>query len=253
MKFSSNAFGKLVRPRVLTHVFLYPEYPTSDSKQELDSSVDIWWKSVRRYYLFLTSLQQDQLTTAYGLQLTDLFSDINLGDTSIDLSECYVGEIISLIVVFRGSYFLIESKQKAVEFEIKFKKMFGRYARIPVCAVGLKFYKGMDINKETKEIVPINPWEFTESNNKIWFYYPNHIIPIENIIRFEKIKTGNIVLFKRSSGMVLSINNYNKKTFYKICSWTNRSIKLLTQKNITRFTPDRNFEVQSKENKNILW
>ncbi len=238
--------GSLVRPRVLTHVYLYPLFPHIDLQAKPNTNVDHWWKTVRNYYKYLNSLQKEQLTKTYG-NTDSLFEELKLGDTAKDISTAYVGKVVSLIVQFHGTFFHISSLTQGKVFEDKIKKSFGPNTKLRVFAVGLKFFKGMSLVDNA--LTPINPWEPVVDDTKIWFYSPKHIVSIHDIMRFEQVDQGDLVLFTKSSGMAVNVVTLSKPKFYNTNSWTPRSIRLLSGNKLAfiRFLPDRLFSIKSKD------
>jgi len=241
MRLTTNDIGKLVRPRVLTHVYLWT------APANTHAGVDSWWKTIKDQYQYLSSHQAYQLTKTYNKPLQEIFEGLSLGDTSVDLSKCYVAQVSSFIVMFKGTYYIVDSVKRGKQFEDMAKKAYGPNAKVSIFAVGLKFFEGMT-RQSNGTLKPINPSALTTIPDKTWFYLPKHIVPVENIIRFEAVVLGDLVMFKESGGMVVSVNILNKARFFKTNSWSNRSVKLFSSFHLgyIRFLPNKNFSIKSK-------
>ena len=240
MKFRPEHIGLLVRPRVLSHVFLY--------QKNVGIDIERWWKGVDPYYRYRSYLQPDQLVGGYDSSLPSLFAGLSIGDTSKDLSTAYVGVITSFIVYLHGQYYHMDSTEKATELEARVKRMYGKYASLSVAALGIRFYMGMAKDPKTGKIVPVNPWEHTDVDSQnIWFYRPIHVIPVENVIRYEAIDQGDLVCFKRTGGIVVTTRVMNKKKFFKTSSWSTKTVTLLNSAgdHFIRFLPNKQFQVKS--------
>jgi hypothetical protein len=66
------------------------------------------------------------------------------------------------------------------------------------------------------------------------------------IIKFESVQLTDLVIFQKSSGLVVEKKQLNKPKFYQTSSWSSYSIKLLSQKgeSYVRFIPNRAFSVK---------
>jgi len=252
MGFSLQDLGKLVRPRVLSDVFLFST--KTDTQQ---TSFDTWWKNVRHQFLYLSNKQKNVLCETYQTNLNNLFSSLSLGDLTQDslLQSSYVACIDSFIVRSGKNYHIIDSKEKAEIFESKIKKQFGSKTHIKIVALGLRFYKGIEkvIGDDGRiSYKPIEAWETTENtNHHRWFYNEQHVLPIETIMDFEKAVPGSLVFFKQTKGMVIQYSVLRKPNFFNTSSWTNKSIKLLggSGRSIIRFLPNKTFKLVVKDRK----
>jgi hypothetical protein len=231
VKVTANSFGTLVRPRIMSYARILPRLDavSEQDKWNLNSLVDAPHYGEKEINLYKTPYE-------------DLFTELVIGDTSKDLSNCYVGVITSFITSINYKHYILVDKSNVNEIMEKLRKRYGRRESIPVHHVGVKFYKGLQRNPNG-ELIAINPWRVTKENHT-WFYRPWDLIPMETIIRYENLVPGDLVLFKRSQGIVVKAKNINKKKFYKTNSWSSRSVTVLlgNGKTFLRFLPNKNFK-----------
>lgn len=232
MRFTSNTLGVLVRPRVLTHCFL-------ESRFQQAQTTKTSWKALSR------AVQAEELTARFDKFLVELFEDLSLGDTTTTTTssqECYVGVVSSYITYStypRGSMFsLLHSEEQVKDMEQWSREKYG-HSSIHVFAVGLKFYR--NFNKETN--TPSVPWEYSEQET--WFYSPWDLVPMSNIVAYEKCEPGDLILTPKTVNIVLANKRLNKPGFYKTGSWTSHRVTMLRGSNgLSMFlVPDRKFEV----------
>lgn len=232
MRFKASDIGLLVRPKTITHLFLWTK----------DKNVDEWWKQTCFQYRWRNFEKKQQLTSFYKIPLNNLFQDLHLGNPCKNLEKSYISEITSFIILHKGSLYYIDTKEKAEYFEKEMKKRFGQNAYLSVVAVGLKFYKS--IEKKEEEFLPKDPWDHTNRQDVVWFYHPKEIIPLSNIMLFESLKLSDLVKMKRIDGIVISIKELAKPKFYSANSCVSKSIMLLsTNVNYVRLIPEKRFSI----------
>ena len=216
MKFKSCDIGKLVRPKKLICLHLW-------NKKE--QNIDVWWKTQVGNLTWDRKSRKNQLTDYYKRDLDIIFEELKL---TSDFETSYIGEIVSFIVLYKGLAYLIESKHGINSFQKKIERYYGKDNYLPVVAVGLKFYKKLKLNANN-ELVPKDPWSKTSGNNSpTWFYKPNDLIPLENIIEHESIQVGDYLKLKKISGIVVKEKIHDVEQFYKNNSAVPRSLFLLT-------------------------
>lgn len=216
MKFGSATFGALVRPRVLL--------------KNISSNKDS---------VYYTREQQAQaLEQQTHKSVKELFQDIHLGDTSLDLSNCYVGRVKSLIINFNtlgtANYKFEKvnySQMKAVEEKCDYWRVSG---------VGLEFYTGMCLDANGI-LQPVNLWPETEE----WFYHPDDVLLMHDIVNFESCRELDLIISKKTSGMVLDVRTMNKPQFYRTNSWTSKNVTVLSGQHGRRvkLLPFRKFKI----------
>lgn len=207
--------GGIVRPRALFKTYLY------------NPNENIGWS---------TATRQLSLQTATGRSLSDLFSALSLGDTTNNLSACYVAEVVSYALRKitphdKNTTTLVVHSKDAIPPDCA------------VWAVGLRMYTGMDA--ETGK--PEGPWEHTL--HKEWFYEPDDLVPMNKIIAYERLKAGDFI--KRGKGdvsLVLTNKLLKKPQFYKSNAWTSRHVTVLNKLGKrTRISPTSFFELVNAE------
>ena len=236
MRLTVEDIGRLVRPRVLTHVFLF--------SKEQGVDVDNWWRSMRTYR-FLSSVRKDQIVKVYKKSVDRVFDGLVVGNTATDPQNSYTAQITHLLVRIGSNYYLFDSVTKGIQFQESYQKKFGTRSRLKVCAVGVKFFGGFTSTEEGTNLLPIKPFRPEDNGDKVWFYEPKHVIPLESVVRFESVEVGDLVMFQKSRGVAVTIRQLNKPKFFKTCSWSSRTIWLLNGlgNGHIRFLPDRQFTV----------
>ena len=219
MRFKVSDIGCLVRPKTITHLLLW------EKKQ---ANIDEWWKTKSNIYRWNRKTKKTQLTTYYKLDLETLFQNLSLGNPVEDPARSYVAKITSFLVLYNGSIYYINSKEKARIFEKKIEKCYGKNPFLPIVAVGLKFYRSVYKTKNCYE--PLYPWEHTHNDDVVWFYRPNDLIPLDNIIVFEKYKLGDMIKFKKTSGIIIKEQPLVIEKFYNKNSAVTRNLYVLTPK-----------------------
>lgn len=220
MKFTSATFGALVRPRVLLKVIA----------------------SQNGAAYFTRNQQAQALEQLTHKPIQELFQDLHLGDTSIDLSDCYVGKIKSYILCFDRSADDFQRVDKAQMKALEAK----RKRNWEVRAVGLEFYTGLTLNSNNK-LEPQSLWPET----KEWFYYPEDLVPMEDIVVFESCRECDLVTTKRATGLVLDVKVMNKPQFYRTNSWTCKNVLILSGQHARRvkLLPFRKFKLSRVNSK----
>lgn len=246
MRVTPVDIGVLVRPRVLTHVYLYASATTPTSIE-----IDGWWKTMRSYR-FLTSIRRDQITNTYKKPVDKVFQELKVGNTFSQLETSYTGQITHLIVKVGQNYFLIDSIEAGSKLLQTYQKRYGTRTRVKVCAVGVRFFKGAKRDPDTDSLIPIDPWEGIAADEKeempvrLWFYEPKHLVRLEDIIRFESVEVGDLIFFQKSQGVVVNVRELNKPRFFKTCSWCSRTIVVMVANGLIRFLPDRKFQIHKQ-------
>lgn len=239
MKINLNTIGALVRPRIITHAKVYPRIIDSlkeEEKWDLAGVADSYYYS------------RDLLS--YKKPYEELFKDLVIGDTTQDLSNCYVGMITSFIISISYKQYVLVDKNNVKDIVENLKRKNRSCESLPIHFVGIKFFKGVKRNKNGT-LSPTDPWEATSSQHT-WFYRPWDLVSMETVIRYEKLESGDLVLFKKTSGIVLKNKHINKKRFYKTNSWSCKSVSVLmgNGRTILRFLPNKSFKGR-KSNESI--
>lgn len=233
MRFKPDTLGTLVRPRILTAASIIKSGPPG-------GDFTFSWNKPRK------STRFDHFSI-FDKKPQDLFSDLQLGDTTEDLSTCYVGEVTHYIVKVGGQMTMVD-KGNVQETLRRVRKLLGVRTNLKVVSVGLQFYKGME-RAEDGSLKPISPWKPKTSDGStgiIWFFNPWELVSMEQIMRYETVGKGDLVLFQKTKGLVVKKKNLNKPKFYNTSSWSCYTITLLNHlgDGFTRFLPDREFTVR---------
>jgi hypothetical protein len=80
----------------------------------------------------------------------------------------------------------------------------------------------------------------------MWFFNPWELVPLVEIIKYESVSKGDLILFQKTKGLVVRKKLLNKPRFYTTSSWSCYSVTLLnyTADGYTRFLPDRMFSIR---------
>lgn len=231
MKNIATSFGLLVRPRVVTSARILPSPDINEQ--------DIW--SLNKLVDTPSYYKKQKDVDLFNKPYEELFSDLLIGDTKKSLTGCYVGVITSFITSIKYRQHILVDKKNVAEILQQFSDKYGS-KQFPVHYVGIKFYKSVQKNELTEEIEPIDPWTIT--NEQTWFYRPWDLVTMDTIIRYEQIIPGDLVLFKRTNGIVIKAKTIYKKKFYKTNSWSSRSVMVFNnqRQTIIRFLPNKSFK-----------
>ena len=234
MRFKPEHLGMLVRPRILTTANILVSSSMLPSPTFLKIRLAHHNKN--------TYIDPAWL---FGEPLDKLFGLMKLGDTSADKSSAYVAQIVSYLVKV-GSSSIVVDKTNIQETLKKAKNRLGPRTNLKVISVGVKFYHGF---KEDQEgvLAPTNELVIkTKDGQEVtWFYKPWDLVPITEIIKYESVSKGNLILFKQTNGLVVKKKRLNKPKYYSTSSWSCYAITLLnhTADGFTRFLPNRQFKV----------
>ena len=202
-KFTLTDFGKLVKPKILLRAFLMFKHDSFD--------VESWWREVKKLHNASKNYKRDTIHGTYGRSLADLFSDLEINQ--------YIGRIESFIVFHYGSYKLVKNLEQVEGIKTGH--------RITIVAVGIKIYKSYDdVSKKFGE-----PWGPTNQEHIDWFFAPNQLIPFELIKQYETANVGDLVMYRKSHGVVHQVKKLSRKQFYATCSWTDKKIMVLSGQN----------------------
>ena len=236
MRFRPETLGLLVRPRILASASVL-----------LKGTQDPGASSLFTLKPACHSIKPciDPLLV-FGKPLNVLFSDIQLGNTAVDISTTYTAQVVSYLIK-TGSVCMFVDRSNIQETLAKVKKRFGARTNLKIVSVGVRFFRGME-QLTTGELRPINPWmPVTKDGQKtIWFYKPWELVPMTEILKYESVNNGDLVLFQKCHGLVVKKKLLNKPKFFLTSSWSCYSITLLnhTGDGFIRFLPDRRFTVR---------
>ena len=235
MKLGIEHFGTLVRPRVITHTFVF--------ETAIPIEIEDWWQKVHYLYKYRSIFQAEQVTETFDKPLEEIFSEMSFGDlsTTSNYSSSYVGKIVGFIVLCRNQYFFIDSKEKFKSLENKPDNK----NNVHIISAAVRFYKGFSADPETNQNIVLEQDICDNSKEHIWFYCRQHLLPLEHLIHFESIKVGELVSTKNRSYLALEISQPNKPSFYKTGSWSSKVIKVLCCNNslVVKFFPNKKFSV----------
>lgn len=224
MKLKLEHLGRLVRPRIITMAKVVPYPPASD---------------------FFTAKESFSPVQQFNKKPEFIFSELNLGDTTVSLHDCYVAKITHYLIEL-GNCFLIVDQSNGLETLRLAKKKFGSRTNLRVVSVGVEFYKGME--KDQAGLRAINKWEPKNSDNQkfIWFYRPCDLVFIEEILKYEAANPGDLIIFQKTMNITIKKRKLNKPSFYSTSSWSTFSLILLngTADGYTRFLPNRLFKIK---------
>jgi hypothetical protein len=183
--------------------------------------------------------------TLFGQPLSEVFAKLKLGNTVHDKANSYVAQVRAYLIKI-GSTFLMVDETNIDDAIARTKKRYGSRSHLKVVLVGVRFYQGFDDQKN-----PTRPWETQTATGAVlsWFYKPGELVPITEIVKYESVNRGDLVLFPKCHGLVIKKKLLNKPQFYLTSSWSCYSITLLNHMGdgFTRFLPDRQFSVHYRQ------
>jgi hypothetical protein len=233
MRFSKETLGILVRPRILTSGLVLAENATLPLSSAL-TSLRTSYHSKNNYV---------PSTTLFGKTLSELFSPLNLGNTTTNKATAYVAKVVSYVVKVRGSLLVVDNTtiDRAISAT---KKQYGSRTNLKVVYVGVQFFQGFDEHN-----TPLSPVVMKTVDNKqvSWFFNPKDLVSITEIVKYESAREKDLILFPKSYGLVVKKKFLNKPKFYMTSSWSCYAIILLNPlgDGFVRFLPDRQFEVHA--------
>ena len=238
MRFGPETLGLLVRPRILTSANVLP----LNTKEPLPSSL-ITLKPVAcglNPYIDPEKL--------FGRSLNSLFSDINLGDTNNANTKSYTAKVVAYLVKIGAASVVVDSTN-VQETLTKVRKRYGIRTNFKILSVGVEFFQGFEERNGRLEPIKPLPIKTQDGSETIWFYKPWELVPLTEIVKYESVRRGDLVMFQKSHGLVVRKKLLNKPKFYMTSSWSCYSITLLnhTGDGFTRFLPDRKFFVRRRE------
>lgn len=218
-KITLNDFGRLVKPKILTEVFLL-------HNQDVDPNN--WWHQVLRLNATSKSYKKDMIAGTYGDTLEKLFSTLEI--------DKYVGVISSFIVFHSGKYKFVNSIEESKRLQSQKGKHYS------IRAIGITIHKEYD--PTTHKLGDV--WDMMFSNQPIkWYYKPKHLIPIEDVEQFNNVQVGDMIVFKKTQALVINVKELSRLKFYSNCSWTKKSITVLSgnQARQVRLITNRPYQV----------
>lgn len=235
MRFKPENLGLLVRPRILASACIVP--------------IDLISTNVPLKVPWNRPKKSEHLSL-FKQKPPELFSGVSLGDTSVNLSNAYTGQVVYYLIKISNTIMLVD-RTNVHETLKKVRAMCGIRSNLKIISVGVKFFQGMTLNEGMLQ--PINPWcPKTENDQEvIWFYRPWELVPTTEILKYESVKKGDLILFQKCHGLVVKKKLLNKPKYYCTSSWSCYSITLLnhTADGFTRFLPDRRFTVHPAQEK----
>lgn len=223
-KIGLDDIGRLIKPRLLTEAFLLCNFD--------DGQLDVhgWWRQVIRHTAFSKNWKKDVISSTYGKRLDQLFKGLDING--------YVGVITGFIVFCEGRNQLVTSVEQAQMLKaVRGKKS--------VRAALVRFHTSY--NPETKELGPV--WEPTSTKTISWVFKLKHLIPLEEVEKFNKIQVGDLIMFTKSTALVVEVRQYHRRKFYSVCSWTDKKVITLSGGKGTQFrlNTNRPYTVTTKQ------
>jgi hypothetical protein len=222
-------YGKFVRVKTLANgiPYLVTQKPSD------------WWKENCFWRFRPISYRINNLFEISNIPKDEMFSDLSLGDLVNSPENSYVGQIVSIVVFYNRNIQILDSKAKIAGFYSPSKRR-----HCYVIAAGIKLYGGFKTELDGT-IVGINPLPITNNPEYQIIYQYRDIVYLEKLIQFESIQIGDLIMLKKSKGIVIGLENLNQNNFYNKNSWSNRKITLLGNSKDPfkkhKLTPDKNY------------
>lgn len=200
-------------------------------------------KEAEHYVHLLSALSvPPELSSLFPKDAALRFDGLNLGDTAENPGEAYVAEITHFLIRENNKNYLVNKKTLPEAIKRR-KERFGPRAKLYIHSIGVKLYKGFERLKDGT-LKPINPWMPPGSTDEVVLFFSQYdCVPLEQIVRYEACKPGELVLFAKTNGLAIKKKKLNKPRFHSTNSWTSYSISILSNQSIVRFVPSRKFSV----------
>lgn len=238
MRFGPESLGMLVRPRILAS----GKVLALNTKEQPPYSLVSLRPNAHSQNPYL---EPERL---FGKSLSSLFFGLLLGDTTKPYSKPYTAKVVSYMVKVGSNHVLVDSNN-IHETLTRVRNRYGKRTNFKILMVGVKFYQSFRDNSGFLE--PMDPLSIKtkDGSETIWFYKPWELVPMTEIIKYESVTCGDLVLFQKTNGLVIRKKSLNKPKFYLTSSWSCYSITLLNHAGdgYTRFLPDRRFTIRRKE------
>lgn len=170
--------------------------------------LDSWWRKSKENVRMSKTFKRDMISGTYGMRFDKLFKDLN--------QEEYIGKITSFIVLHAGEYKLINSKEELEQLQSGY--------RITIQAIGVHFF--LNYNKETRQVG--EPWKITQQESILWFFSPKQLVRFDSIAQYEQAEVGDLVMYKRSHGLVSKIRTLPKKRWWASSSWSRKQVMVIS-------------------------
>jgi hypothetical protein len=176
MRFKPENLGLLVRPRILASACIVP--------------IDLISTNVPLKVPWNRPKKSEHLSL-FKQKPPELFSGVSLGDTSVNLSNAYTGQVVYYLIKISNTIMLVD-RTNVHETLKKVRAMCGIRSNLKIISVGVKFFQGMTLNEGMLQ--PINPWcPKTENDQEvIWFYRPWELVPTTEILKYESVKPAGL-------------------------------------------------------------
>lgn len=238
MRFGPETLGLLVRPRILASA----KVMVSNNKNISPHSL-IALKPV--FHGTNPHLEPERL---FGKSLNSLFSDVKLGDTTNRNLKSYTAKVVSYLVRIGSTHIVVDSTN-IQETLMKARKRYGNRTNLKIILVGVQFFCSFQEKNGVLESLEPLTIKTTDGFNTIWFYKPWELVPLTEVVKYESVRCGDLVMFQKTNGLVIKKKCLNKPKFFLTSSWSCYSITLLNHAGdgYTRFLPDRRFTIRRKD------
>ena len=261
MKLTLTDIGKLVRPKKLVDVAIYPFCYNTDVVSTKQLSPPSWYQERRNYKVAsYNSIREFELSgqfkSAFNKDPEELFTKekFNLGQLeNLDSNNCYVAKIVGFVVYHGGNSHYINTEEAAKQLNTKIAKSLYHQKYYYISGVELEFYESCKKTINVSNNIPI----YTTINLISLKHYNDHTVQIKmfysaydlvdflELIKFEEIKMYDIIFFKRSLGVICRKTQATQTTnrFWKFNSLTLKKIHVLKKNKISVVQPNVFFRI----------
>lgn len=163
----------------------------------------------------------DLMEMCFNMGFYNVFEDMKLGNLYTKPESSYYGVVNTVLVAetFNLKKFQkVKGMEEALEFEEYYKKNKIDYY---IENVHIDFFKGT-----TEE--PARVSVFSSEDNKITLCYPPwDLTDLDQLIKFDSLKQGDVIKTSKCKGIVIRIKELNKPNFWRTNSLTSRKIEVL--------------------------
>lgn len=237
MKFNIETLGSLVRPRVLTKARVIPQANRGTGHYP--------WGAIVKHKPY--EIHNSLFNKIASKIQENIFSTLSLGDTTLqDTSKTYVCKVTHYLVGNLQRLTLVD-KDSAPEALEAVKKRLGVRSGLQIALVGVKTYRGFQRDLKTQKLEAVDPWQPEEKSitEDVLFFAPWELASLEDIIKFEKVSPGDLIVFPKANALVIKKKKLNKPRFYNNSSWTCYGILLLngSGNGFSKLVPARAFNI----------
>ncbi len=264
MKLRDLTIGKLVRVKTLVKSIEFSNAGIETSNNKYPNKSNIVTSNLSYgtsyYCLHLKTNNPGFVGSGKGF-----FDGLSLGDTSDPEARerTYCARVVSYL-----SYLTYSKIYDRASYNIHYNHWFShdlltglppRWSRSPdskfdikyvsTVLVGVRFYTGfkeLDRENNTKVLKEENIWQRSKDN--IFYFHYTDLVPLDRIIKFETIQENDVIISRKTRGIVLEAKTLNKPSFWSSNSLTRKHVVVLNPNRKMRLNPGVDYRIIKNDN-----